>query len=412
MTTPQSELVASSTGASAVTHAEAGDTLTPGPLARLGLLGSELLRDLRGRETTPGTNAEHLRAAVEWLGRSQHVTDTGGSASAYNLVLGWGGPYPETTGYIVPTLYDYAAATGDETARESAERMAEWLLTTQFEDGSFPAGDSPETETEPSVFNTGQILFGLARAYEETGDGRYREAVRRAADWLVVVQHEAGYWDQFDYHDTVHSYSSRVGWALVRASEVTGETRYREAASANLHWVARQAREDGWFDHCGFEPGDDPFLHTLAYTIRGLLEGGLGLGDDELVAVATRAADSFLVRQRRDGVLRGQYDESMRPRGYYCLTGNAQMAVVWYRLYEETGEAKYREAADETVAFLKTRQRMDGPAVVRGGLRGSDPVWGRYMYLRYPNWATKFLADALLLAERLGESGAATVSGR
>lgn len=385
------------------TTSDAGVTLHPGPVSRVRLLGSEILRGLRKHETTPLSNAQHLRAAVEWLAVSQRATGTEGSASAYNLVLGWGGPYPETTGYIVPTLYDYAAATGDEAASERAERMAEWLLTTQFDHGGFPAGDSPDTETEPSVFNTGQILFGLVRAYEETGDERYREAVRRAGEWLVEVQDEAGYWDRFDYHDTVHSYSSRVGWALVRASEVTGEAAFREAASANLHWVARQARGDGWFDHCGFEPGQEPFLHTLAYTVRGLLEGGFALGDDELVAVATRSADALLTRQRRDGILRGQYDESMRPGDYYCLTGNAQMAVVWYRLFEETGAAKYREAGDETVAFLKTRQRMDGPAVVRGGLRGSSPVWGRYMYLRYPNWAAKFLVDALLLADRVAD---------
>jgi hypothetical protein len=370
------------------------------PLARARTLVSELVRDARGRETVPGTNAEHLTAAVEWLCASQDATGTGGCASAYNLVLGWGGPYPETTGYIIPTLYDYAEATGDERASERAEGMAEWLLTTQFDHGGFPAGDDPENETDPSVFNTGQILFGLVRAHEETGDDRYVVSARRAAEWLVSVQHEDGYWDQHDYNDTVHSYSARVGWALAEAAELTGEASFREGARANLRWVAAQGRENGWFEHCGFEPGEDPFLHTLAYTVRGLLEGGLLLDDERVLDAATRAADAFLDRQTREGVLKGQYDAGMRPGDYYCLTGNAQMAVVWYRLFEENSEERYRETADETVAFLKTRQRMDGPATVRGGLRGSDPVWGRYMYLRYPNWAAKFLADALLLAER------------
>jgi uncharacterized protein YyaL (SSP411 family) len=80
------------------------------------------------------------------------------------------------------------------------------------------------------------------------------------------------------------------------------------------------------------------------------------------------------------------------------------MAVIWYRLFEATGEKRYRRAADETVAFLKRKQRMDGPPEVRGGLKGSHPVWQRYMYLRYPNWATKFLADALLLSETFSDS--------
>jgi len=374
-----------------------GDVSAPG---RMWLLIREVLRDLRGYESPPETNTDHLDAAIQWLYASQDATDVGGCASVYNLVLGWGGPYPETTGYIVPTLYDYAALTGDATPRHRAERMATWLLSTQLDDGGFPAGVDPTPETEPSVFNTGQILLGLVRAYEETGEERYREAVRRAGDWLVSVQHADGYWDRFDYNDTVHSYSARVAPALIRAAEVTDEPSFRDAGAANLRWAAGQARGNGWFEHCGFEPGADPFLHTIAYTVRGLLDGGIALDDEEILDAARRSADALHDIKRRDGALRGQYDAEMRPRQFYCLTGNAQMAVVWYRLYGETAEERYREVADETVAFLKSQQRMDGPPAVRGGLRGSDPVWGRYMSLRYPNWAAKFLADALLLAER------------
>ena len=399
MTEPEPTATAGARDRPAATH---GDGLAPSLPTRGRLLLGELWRDLRGRRTVPRSNAEHLDAAIGWLAASQDATGTGGSAAVYNLVLGWGGPYPETSGYIVPTLYDYAAATGDGRARERADRMAAWLLTRQFEDGGFPAGDDPD-ETDPSVFNTGQILFGLCRAFEETGEERYREAARRAAAWLVSVQHPEGYWDRHDYNGVVHTYAARVAWALVRASEVTGEASFAEAGRSNLRWVARQGRPNGWFAHCGFEPDDDPFLHTIAYTVRGLLEGGLALDDEGILAAATRAADALLDLQAHEGVLHGQYDAEMRPRGYHCLTGNAQMAIVWYRLYEATGEARYREAADGTVAFLKTRQRMGGPAAVRGGLRGSDPVWGRYMYLRYPNWAAKFLADALLLAERHAE---------
>ena len=37
-----------------------------------------------------------------------------------------------------------------------------------------------------------------------------------------------------------------------------------------------------------------------------------------------------------------------------------------------------------------------GPVGIRGGVKGSDPVWGSYLWLRYPNWAAKFGADALM----------------
>jgi len=370
---------------------------------RIGTFLSDVGRDLAGRTTTPRTNRRHLEEAVRWLYRSQDATETGGSAATYNLVLGWGGPYPETTGYIVPTLYDYADWADSATARDRAEAMADWLLTTQLEDGGFPAGEDPGSDPDPSIFNTGQIIFGLLRAHEETGDDRFVEAARRAGEWLVSVQHDGGYWDRYDYRDTVHSYSSRVAWALLETHEATGVESFRGAARDNLRWVVDQQRENGWFERCGFDRDADPFLHTIAYTVRGLLEGALLLRDETLLERARRSADALLDLQARSGILTGQYDEQFEGPDFYCLTGNAQMAIVWYRLFEETGESSYRRVADETVEFLKRHHRMDGSPDVRGGLKGSTPVWQRYMYLRYPNWAAKFLADALLLAETLHE---------
>lgn len=375
------------------------------------LLLEEVARDVRGADTRPRSHDEHLDAAVRWLFEAQDATGTGGCAAVYNLVLGWGDPYPETTGYIVPTLYDYAdrrdadgTGTGPAAgeARTCAERMARWLLGVQLDSGAFPAGTDVGPDAEPSVFNTGQILFGLRRAYHETGDEAFRTALERAAEWLVDVQHERGYWDRYDYNDAIHTYSSRVAWALTEAYEETDTEAFREAAAANLRWVADRRRDNGWFEHAGFDAGEDPFLHTIAYTIRGLLEGGLRLEDDALVAAARDSADALLELQDLTGVLRGRYDEEFQSPDFYCLTGNAQMAIVWYRLYEETGDDDYRRAADDTVAFLETKQRLDGPPEVRGGLKGSSPVWQRYMFLRYPNWAAKFLADALVLARRHG----------
>jgi hypothetical protein len=344
------------------------------------------------------SDEHHLAAAVEWLYRSQDVTETGGSAATYNLVLGWEDAYPETTGYIVPTLFAYAEAMDAPEATERAVRMADWLCTVQDEDGSFPGGTGEKGD--PNVFNTGQIVFGLASAHRETGEERYRAATADACDWLVDQQTDEGYWDEHDYKDEVHAYSSRVGWALLEGAEILPERRgtYREAARRNLEWVSDLQTPDGWFERAGFEAGSTPYLHTIAYTVRGLLEGGLALDDGDLVEAATRTADTLLFIQQTNGILRGAYDASWSPSWYYCLTGNAQMAIVWLRLFEQTGDRAYRLAARRTVEFLKRRQVPGGPADVRGALAGSYPLVGPYMYLRFPNWAAKFFAAALLLA--------------
>jgi hypothetical protein len=77
------------------------------------------------------------------------------------------------------------------------------------------------------------------------------------------------------------------------------------------------------------------------------------------------------------------------------VTGIAQLAGIWLRLYELTGELGFREGALDALDLAASRQsRVDwGP--VRGAVPGSFPVYGRYAPLQYPNWATKFLVDSL-----------------
>jgi hypothetical protein len=338
----------------------------------------------------------HLDAAIEWLCRSCDETPGDGSAATYNLVLGWEDPYPETTGYIVPTLYTYADRTDRPELADRATSMADWLLSTQLPCGGFPEGTG--TGGDPNVFNTGQIVLGLTAAYRRTGEERFRDATRRACDWLVETQDPAGSWSQHDYRGTTHVYTTRVAWALLEAATIRSESQvaYMDAAAANLEWVRSHRRENGWFEHAGFDQGDTPYLHTIAYTIRGMLEASQHLGDDEMFEAARDSADTLLALQQSDGVLKGEYDADWSPGWYYCLPGNAQMGLVWIRLHQLTGAEEYLLAARNTAEFLKYRQPLTGPPQVRGGIPGSYPYLGRYIFFRYPNWGAKFFADLLL----------------
>lgn len=67
-----------------------------------------------------------------------------------------------------------------------------------------------------------------------------------------------------------------------------------------------------------------------------------------------------------------------------------------------TGNEEYRQAADRLVDYLKALQILEGdnPGVI-GAIGGSFPLLGSYMTLGYPNWATKYFLDALMLQDRL-----------
>lgn len=372
---------------------------------RVRSLTTTLCRDLFSIETTPRSIDDHIGKAVDWLYLSQDATRTGGSAACYNLVLGWEPPYPETSGYIVPSLYDIGDRYERAEATERATQMAEWLLSVQLPTGAFPAGKYSNESHDPSVFNTGQILRGLTRAYKETGDERYRESAQLAIEWLDGVQQDDGSWRVHDYNSLSHSYSSRISWPVLEAVHEFELGFGTEIAEQNLRWVLRQQTANGWFRKCAFRRGKDPFLHTIAYTIRGLLESSVYLeGElaDKCERAATIAADKLRDRQQQYGILHGAFDaEWTASGGYHCLTGNAQMGIIWARLQELGLHSNYSAVIEETIEFLQRQQTFTGPEPIRGGVPGSAPLWGTYMYFRYPNWACKFFVDALLEAKRI-----------
>ncbi|HOY29486.1 MAG TPA: hypothetical protein PLR96_10965, partial [Flavobacteriales bacterium] len=100
-----------------------------------------------------------LRDAVGYLLRAQQEgTDKG--MGSFHLVNGWGASYPETTGYVIPTLITAADLLGWEDARKAAVQAAEWLITIQQTDGGWQGGRIGEGR--PSiVFNTAQVVRGM-----------------------------------------------------------------------------------------------------------------------------------------------------------------------------------------------------------------------------------------------------------
>ena len=354
----------------------------------------------------------HLRAAMAWLCRAQDAAGGGGVARSYSLrwnrahrKKGWIDAYPETTGYIIPTFFDYATITEDKQFAERAIRMAEWETDVQMDNGAVQGGTVAFAPT-PAVFNTGQVLFGWSRAFRETGRECFRTAVGHAADFLVSVLDPDGAWRREGSKYArfgVNLYDARTAWGLIEAFRITADPEHREAGRRNLDFVLSQQHSNGWFPNCCLEDNSHPLLHTIAYTIEGLLESGVLLDERKYVDAARRPLDVLLSLQRRDGSLAGQFDSNWRPAARWtCLTGDAQTALCWLRLFEITKSEKYLEAARRMNLFLMTTQDLTSTDLgVRGGIKGSYPIWASYSPYEYPNWAAKFFVDALLLACKL-----------
>jgi len=354
--------------------------------------------------TAPTDNRTHLDAAIAWLKHAQDVTGNGGVAQTY-LVRHqkWAPSYPETTGYIIPTLYRYAELAGDNDARQRARRMADWEIDIQHTSGGVLAGALGDSD-QPTIFNTGQVIFGWVRAFEEEHDERYRQAAIRAADWLIEVMDEDGCWRKFGSPMTgkqINTYNTRTAWSLARVFDITGERRYLEAAVKNAEWAITQRNSSGWLAQNCLQDSTQPFTHTIAYAMRGLLEIGAAADRPDLIDAAIVMANAMISALPANGKQAGRFNDKWQPTvKWSCLTGDCQLAINWGRLYKITGDDKYKQATTKILNFVKTTQLLTGEnRDIRGAIKGSHPINGGYHPWQYPNWATKFYADALMMDE-------------
>ena len=349
-----------------------------------------------------------IAEGLAWLGRAQdHSTSAdGGVARHYCLVTGWGKSYPETTGYIIPTLIREARLTGDAELLDRARRMLDWLVSIQMPGGAFQGGTIGESPVVPVTFNTGQSLIGLAAGVSEFGS-RYQKPMMAAADWLVRTQDVDGCWRK---HSTPFAapgekaYEAHVAWGLFEAARLEPSYGYAEAAMRNVHWVLSQQNSGGWFKNCCLSDPENPLTHTLGYALRGLIACYEFCGDHKILQEACRTAEGALTALRPDGFLPGRLDSQwIGTVPWACLTGTVQMASCWLLLYRATGDMRFRNAGLLANRYVRSTVRIDGPPETRGAVKGSFPVSGGYLPFQYPNWACKFYIDANSLEKEICE---------
>jgi uncharacterized protein YyaL (SSP411 family) len=276
--------------------------------------------------------------------------------------------------------------------------MTDWLVGIQLPDGAFQGGVIGEEPVRPVVFNTGQILLGLAASAEFFGDAAYVESMHRAARWLVSAQDDDGCWRKFSspfVSVPEHTYDTHVAWGLLEAARVAGERQYAESALANVRWAITQQRPNGWFERCCLGRAAEPLTHTIAYTLRGIIEGHRYSSEPMMLESALLTADAMTKTLDSNGFLPGRLDSNWRPAvPSACLTGTAQMACCWFLLFEMTGNREYLQSARKANSFVRRTVRIDGAPEIRGGIKGSFPVDGDYGTFEYLNWAAKFVIDA------------------
>lgn len=258
-------------------------------------------------------------------------------------------PYPEVTGYYIPTLYDWGET-------EHARQCMRWLLSVQLPDGAFPAPDGA-----PYTFDTGQVLRGFCAALPDMPE--IEAPMRRCCDWLLTQVDADGrvrtpsteLWGDIA-SELIHTY---VLPPLARAGEMLGVPLYGETARRALaHYTA--AKDLAPFNRLS---------HFHAYAMEAMWE----LNQLDQLEIGMAEVEAC---QRPDGSVPGYPDKP-----WVCSTGLAQYALIWYRMGRKS-------QADRAMRYL---ERMQNPS---GGFFGSYGTDAAYIPKAEISWAVKYFLDA------------------
>ena len=300
------------------------------------------------------------------------------SMMSYDRALGWitrysqpgGGvaqtsrshtPYPEVTGYLIPTLFQF----GD---RDLAMAHAGWLRRQQRSDGSIPGPNG-----RPYTFDTGQALRGFLAALES--DQSFEVAAAQAAEFVVSNISPEGEIHTPVPDDYVWSNGRRLPDTyliytlppLFSAARLMGRKDWEDAAHHALdHYLQRPDR---------FDP--DQLSHFYAYIIEALVD----LGEIEPTRVAL---ERLFESMRSDGSL-----PAYPNAGWTCSTGNIQFALIGYKL-------GLRDRAERLYQWAERMQSATG------GFLGSYGRGAAYSANEEISWAVKYFLDATLWRVKTG----------
>jgi len=351
-------------------------------------------------------NEHHIQSAIAWLLRGQQATTDNGVSLGYFPLSehnGWMPSYPETTGYIITTLLKVAKQNHNEQLKHKALAMADWEIDVQMPNGAVQGGPvcAPENQTA-AAFNTGMVADGWMSAFEATGESKYLDAAVRAATFLANDLDEHGFFKtngDFVSQNEVKTYTCLCAWAMYRAGIAAQNTEIKEAAIRSVEAAINQQNDVGWFKNNCLTHSDMPLTHTIGYVLQGVLEVGILAERADFISAAKQGLSGAVSSMLENGYLSARLNNKWKPQEQYvCLTGSVQLAILCFRFAEQLNDTSFIESGHKLTNFVKATQLLttDNDAM-QGAIAGSYPIMGDYMTAGYPNWATKYFIDALIL---------------
>jgi squalene-hopene/tetraprenyl-beta-curcumene cyclase len=306
---------------------------------------------------------------------------------------------------------------GDEASRAAANKAFAWLAERQlldeaqdwkFNRGKAKSGGWPFqfiNSHYPDLDDTAAVGYGMHRS----GDTRFENAVRRAAEWICGMQSRNGGFASFDA-DNDHTYLNEIPFAdhgalldpatedvsarcLMLLARLGNSPRLKSVKQRCLQFIFRSQEQDGsWYGRWGTN-----YIYGTWSVLMALEEAGVGVEHEAL----RRAATWLRSVQRADGGWGEGCDtyfkSSRRGQGERSTSFHTAWAVLGLMSAGET----YSDSVQRGIEFLLRTQQADG--------FWSDPDFNapgfpRVFYLKYHGYDKYFPLLALARYRHLTSS--------
>ena len=257
-----------------------------------------------------------------------------------------------TIGWVQAPAQPYVASAEDAARwiRASAVRTADGLV--------WPSDPSDPKSIDRGLYSgsPGVILF-LLELHHATGKPEYLVDARAGADDLLAhlrVEKQMG----------LYSGVAGLGLTLAEVYRATTDEKYRAGVTASVDLLQRRAVTSG----SGVEWGPvTDIIAGSAGTGLFLLHAGKAIGHPGATKLAVSAADRLIELGVRDGGgLRWAMDPSFPRLMPNFSHGTAGIAYFLARVYEETREKKYLDAAVAGARYLQSIAKTEGDMCLIG----------------------------------------------
>ncbi len=323
---------------------------------------------------------------LNWIEKSFKINNNQGSSAYRSIFSNWAPAYPETTGYLIPSLINASEILQEDKWFALAKKQIQYFKSIQLSNGAFPVNKNQPT---PLAFDTSQILLGLLLYYKKTGDSDCIAMIQSCYSWIISTISDKGIIERYNLHNKFNpSYYTRIAWSILFYEKEFGLDHTNKSLNFYNH-LKSFFNEGDFISSAGFYPDQSAYSHTVSYALRGLFESANILEDDSSFQIIKEELLKLKNQIEERQGFPGKFDKTRTGDfSFICSTGHLQLATLYLLIARLQSSQDYNSVIEILLGSILNKQRKY--LFNKGAIPSSIPIYGEYQRLKYTNWTQNF----------------------